>query len=203
MLVLRNYKVLFIWDSTLSDLWIFEEVRRSHHLLLHLMNELRKIRTSVAFCVYTSFNFRLMNFVEKNIMLILCLFTNDERFLWVLSWITHIVFWLFPICTSNWFLSDLCYLTRKNPINGTPVFLYNPTNSDTSDWTFYHEIRCHVNPQIPTISWYQITLNHIGSEQILRSDLTGTDCMNMVGTWWIRSADIKEKRRIASESGNK
>ena len=29
---------------------------------------------------------------------------------------------------SNW-------PTRKNPINGTPTFIYNPTSSDSSDWT--------------------------------------------------------------------
>jgi hypothetical protein len=84
MLILRNYKALLIWDSTLSDLWIFGKVCRSHHLLLRFMNELRKIWTSIAFCVYMSSNFRLVNFFEMNIKVILSVFTYDERFLWLL-----------------------------------------------------------------------------------------------------------------------
>jgi hypothetical protein len=35
---------------------------------------------------------------------------------------------------SNWFLSDLCCQTWKNPMVGTRPFLYNRTSSDTSDW---------------------------------------------------------------------
>ena len=66
---------------------------------------------------------------------------------------------------------------------------------------FYHEIRYHVKPQIPTISSHRITLDPIGNEQILRSDLTSSECMNLVGNSWIRSADIDGKHWILSESG--
>ena len=65
---------------------------------------------------------------------------------------------------------------------------------------FYQEIRCWVKPKIPTTSWEQIILNPIGSEQILRSDLVVSECMNPVGTLRIRVADIKGKQRKASES---
>ena len=43
MLVLGNYKGVFVWDNTFSDVWICEDVCRNGHLLLYLINEIRKI----------------------------------------------------------------------------------------------------------------------------------------------------------------
>jgi len=75
MLLLRKYKALLISDSIYSDVWIFEEVCGNHHLLLRLMDELPKIWTSIAFYVYMSFNFRVMNFFGTNMKLISSVFT--------------------------------------------------------------------------------------------------------------------------------
>ena len=68
---------------------------------------------------------------------------------------------------------------------------------------FYPGILCHVNPQIPTISRHWVILNRIGNDQILKSDLVGPECMDLIGTSRIRSTDIKGIQRIASESGRR
>jgi len=68
---------------------------------------------------------------------------------------------------------------------------------------FYPEILSHVNLQTPTISRHWIILNRIGNDQILRSDLVGPECMDLIGTRQIRSTDIKGIQRIASESDKK
>jgi len=57
---------------------------------------------------------------------------------------------------SNWFLSDLCYLTREKPINGTSVFLHNPASSDTSNST--------------VLSWNTVSCETTNSDHFLTPD---------------------------------
>ena len=68
----------------------------------------------------------------------------------------YIVFWLFPICTSNRISSYLCYSDTKKTINETPVFLYNPASSDTSDWT--------------VLSWNPVSCETTNSDHFLIPD---------------------------------
>jgi hypothetical protein len=78
-------------------------------------------------------------------------------------------------------MSDRCYPTRKNPINGTPVFLYNPTISDDKNWTF--------------LSWNPGSCETANSDYFLTSDYPesyrkrtdpeiGSDRFLMYGSGW-------------------
>ncbi len=81
-----------------------------------------------------SFSSILLNKTEQNDFTIQLSIIITSAKHWLSSWISYKIFRLFPVIASNWFLSDLCYQIRKNPMDGTSPILSNPTSSDTSNW---------------------------------------------------------------------
>lgn len=53
---------------------------------------------------------------------------------WLTGAVSYTIFRLYPITTSNRFLSDACSRKRSNPVSGSVPFFYNPTSSSTRNW---------------------------------------------------------------------
>lgn len=105
--------------------------------------------------------------------------------------------------SSNWFRTNLYYLTKKIRWTETLYFYIIRQVPTAEIERFYQGILCHVKLQIPVISEHRIIRNQIGNDRILQSDLIGSYCIDLVGTHRIQSADFKGKCWITSESGKK
>ena len=111
---------------------------------------------------------------------------------------------LFLIIVGNWLLSDLCCQTRRK-IRWTELLHSNLIRQILTPVIeeFYHGIRCHSTGRNLAVSGNWMARNRVGSQQILKSNLTGSDCTNPIGTQWIRQVDINGKQWISSESDEK